>query len=188
MPNFLAFFAPLTLFIPAVPGGPDSASPALLPEPEEKIEKRGQKVPPGWIIIDSGTAIPINHQVRIERRVTVRIAPRSTVQRRELVATLAPNAAGQQFIERDAGKCIPVKSIGAVQSTRNNRLLFYLRGGGMLAANLEKSCRSRDFYSGFYLEPNKDGKLCIKRDKLQSRTGAKCEISGLRQMVPVTPQ
>ena len=61
----------------------------------------------------------------------------------------------------------------------------FLRDRRMLSVNLEKSCRARDFYSGFYVEKNKDGQLCISRDKLQSRTGARCEIETMRQLVEV---
>ena len=55
----------------------------------------------------------------------------------------------------------------------------------MIAVNLEKACRARDFYAGFYVERNKDGQLCVDRDKLQSRTGAQCEVETMRQLVQV---
>jgi hypothetical protein len=55
----------------------------------------------------------------------------------------------------------------------------------MISVNLEKSCRARDFYSGFYVERRKDGRLCVDRDELQSRTGARCEVESMRRLVEV---
>lgn len=199
MPSFLAYFAPLALLFPIAADLPAGDAPVadgakLLPEPAEKEAPRGKArpegrmEPPGWIMLDATTSIPTQNQVRIERRVIVRISPRSNASRQELVATLGQQESAQQFIERKAGNCIPVSSIAAVQAMRDNRLMLYTRDRKMLAASLEKSCRARDFYSGFYVEPNGDGQICISRDKLQSRTGAKCEISGFRQVTPVTPQ
>ena len=56
----------------------------------------------------------------------------------------------------------------------------------MISARLEKSCRARDFYSGFYVERREDGNICINRDKLLSRAGAKCEVSRMRELIPAT--
>ena len=36
----------------------------------------------------------------------------------------------------------------------------------MVSAALERSCSARDFYSGFYVERNADGQICVKRDTL----------------------
>ena len=83
-------------------------------------------------------------------------------------------------------KCIPVERIAGVQTGSGNRLLLFLRDRRIVTASLEKSCRARDFYSGFYLERNEDGKLCADRDKLQSRSGANCEIDRMRQLVAVS--
>ncbi len=81
------------------------------------------------------------------------------------------------------GKCIALSSVAGVAPMEDDRLMLFLKDRRIVAANLEKACSSRDFYSGFYVEPRKDGKVCINRDKLQSRTGAKCELTRLRQMV-----
>ena len=82
------------------------------------------------------------------------------------------------------GKCLETKAIGAVRPTRDNRLLLYMKDRRMIAVNLEKACSARDFYQGFYVEPNKDGKLCVKRERLHSRTGVKCRMNRIRQLVP----
>lgn len=125
------------------------------------------------------------HQVRIEQRVIIRIAPRSPVQRQSLMAELpGPPPSPQRMVERKMEKCVDVADIAAVQTTSDDRLLLYLRDRRIVSAKLERSCRARDFYSGFYVERNEDGRICVDRDKLQSRTGAQCEVNKLRRLVP----
>ena len=57
-----------------------------------------------------------------------------------------------------------------------------MRDRRVLSAALERSCSPQDFYSGFYIE-RQDGQLCAKRDHLQSRAGASCQISRLNRLV-----
>ena len=127
--------------------------------------------------------VPVQRQVRIEQRVVLRISPRSTSDRQNLLAELPRQLPVQEYEERKIGKCLPVKSIAAVQTGSGNQLLLFTRDQRIISARLEKACRARDFYSGFYVEQNKDGMLCVERDKLQSRAGANCEISRIRQLV-----
>lgn len=79
--------------------------------------------------------------------------------------------------------CVEVRGIAGVQTVGSNRLVLYLRDRRMVSASLDKSCLARDFYSGFYIERNRDGMLCVGRDKLQSRSGAHCQIASFRQLV-----
>ncbi len=125
------------------------------------------------------------HQVRIEQRVVVRISPRTPAARQDLLAILPPRELAQRFEERGKEKCVALESIGAVQTGSGNRLVLFLRDRRMISINLEKSCRARDFYSGFYVVKDKDGRLCVDRDLLQSRTGAKCEVETMRKLVEV---
>ena len=121
--------------------------------------------------------IQINpQQTQVQQRFVLRISPRSRT------APLPPQMP-TRVVEQKMGKCIAVNSIVAVQTRGANDLVLYTRDRQMISAELEKSCSARDFYSGFYVEPSKDGKLCIKRDKLQSRNGAKCEISKFARLV-----
>ncbi|GIX20376.1 MAG: hypothetical protein KatS3mg120_2052 [Erythrobacter sp.] len=126
-------------------------------------------------------------QVRIEQRVVIRVAPQPLAARRNLFAELPdPDAAPRpRFEERRREKCVPLQGIAGVQTGSGNRLVLFLRNQRMVSVNLEKSCRARDFYSGFYVEKNEDGRLCAARDQLQSRTGARCQIAAMRQLVAV---
>ena len=90
-----------------------------------------------------------------------------------------------RFEERGKEKCVPLDDIAGVQTGSGNRLVLFLRDRKMISVGLEKACRARDFYAGFYVEKNKDGQLCVSRDKLQSRTGATCEVEAMRQLVAV---
>jgi hypothetical protein len=54
----------------------------------------------------------------------------------------------------------------------------------LIRAYLGDGCLSREFYAGAYVERPADGKLCIDRDLLHARTGAKCEIDKFRLLVP----
>jgi len=124
-------------------------------------------------------------QVRIERRVTIRISPYRQSNRNSLLARLPRQGVPTTFEERKMDDCVPVAGIAGVQTGNGNRLLLFLNDQRIVSLNLERSCRARDFYSGFYIERNEDGRLCVKRDLLQSRSGAKCEVTGMRRLVAV---
>lgn len=125
-------------------------------------------------------------QVRIERRVIVRISPgRAHSPDGEGDLTDQPAVRTIRFSERPMGRCVPIREIASVQAMRERRLLFIMRDRQIVSASLQKGCRARDFYSGFYVERSHDGLICIKRDLLQSRAGAKCEVNLLRRFIPV---
>jgi hypothetical protein len=127
----------------------------------------------------------VAQQVRIEQRVVVRIAPQPFAARQNLLADLPQRAEPPRLQEGSKEKCVPLDGIAGVQTGSGNRLVLFLRDRRMISVNLEKACRARDFYSGFYVEKNKDGRLCVDRDNLQSRSGARCEVEAMRQLVVV---
>lgn len=186
-----ALVAPLALSLSmaafAEPG--EHATPSDRSSTDEGGKASLPVVDPGLIPhamrFDAPYRTPDTFQVRIEQRVIVRIAPRSATPRQSLTAELAPaeQSTPSRLVEKRMDDCLKVSDIAGVQTTRDDRLLLYLRDRRLVSAKLEKSCRARDFYSGFYVERNKDGKLCRKRDKLLSRSGANCEIDRLRQLV-----
>lgn len=124
-------------------------------------------------------------QVRIQQRVVVRISPQPMAVRQELAAQALEREVVNRYEERKIGKCLPLESIAAVQTAGANRLVLFLRDQRLISLSLEKACRARDFYSGFYVERHKDGQLCIERERLQSRSGATCEVERLRQLVEI---
>ncbi len=127
----------------------------------------------------------IRHQFRVQRRVVVRISPQRRNKQDNLLNNLPQNALNSRYVEKKMEKCVPVSRIAGVQTGSGNRLILFLKDKRIVTVNLENSCRAREFYSGFYVERNKDGKLCVDRDKLQSRTGASCEVARMRQLVAI---
>lgn len=123
------------------------------------------------------------NQHRIERRLTIRITPLRQSNRNNLLAQLPRRGVAQAFEEREMEGCVPVSGIAGVQTSTGNRLLLFLRDQRIVSLNLERGCEARDFYSGFYVERSEDGRLCVKRDQLQSRSGAKCEVERMRRLV-----
>lgn len=190
MHSLFAFTAPLALLVPVAVEALDAADPA---PPVEEFSAPQSPAPGAG---EAAGALEINplaamrqsssaNQIRIEQRVVVRVAPAPAAARQNLMADLPARAAPPRFEERGKEKCVGLQGIAGVQTGSGNRLVLFLRDRKMLSVNLEKACRARDFYAGFYVEKNKDGQLCASRDKLQSRTGARCEIETMRQLVAV---
>lgn len=143
--------------------------------------------PPGWSmhIVVQQYEPDSAQQVRIEQRMTIRITPRSDNSQRSMFSDLPNQAIGPRFVERKIGECVKVSRISGVQSDIGNRLLLFMSDQRIISAMLERACRSRDFYSGFYLAKSEDGKLCVARDTLQSRSGANCKITRIRELVEI---
>lgn len=178
-PTF-ALLAPLALLVPAL--GVDRGVPGeaeLLPQPAGASPAVAEALE----VLDPSQD-PFANQVRIEQRVIIRIAPRDPSIRPSMLAEMAPQSVRSRIIERKIGKCVPVSGIAAVQPD-GGRLLLFMRDQRLVAASLEKACRARDFYRGFYLERTGDGLLCVERDQLHSRAGASCGLSKLRQLVAI---
>lgn len=187
MPSLFALAAPLALVWPWTAGGEApgvaAAPAAAAPRCEAPAAMAGE--PPLPNPLSALRASQSARQVRIEQRVVIRVAPQPLAARRNLFAELPDPDAGPRFEERRREKCVPLQGIAGVQTGSGNRLVLFLRDQRMVSVNLEKSCRARDFYSGFYVEKNEDGRLCAARDQLQSRTGARCQIAAMRQLVAV---
>jgi hypothetical protein len=122
-------------------------------------------------------------QVRIEQRVTIRISPRPAPMQPNMLVDLPQRPLAPRMTEREMGRCLPIAGIAGVQVSGRDRLILYMRDQRVVSAALERSCSARDFYSGFYVERNADGQICVKRDTLLSRSGANCKLSKIRQLV-----
>jgi hypothetical protein len=177
MSSLMAFVAPLVLAAAA----PQAAAPLA-----EPIAAADDGADPGWAIwrlIAEAFRAPAADQVRIEQHMVIRITPLGP--QRELLADLPRAPLATKFHERKVGKCVPVAGIAGVQIAGDDRLLLFMRDQRLIGANLEKACRARDFYSGFYVAKNGDGRLCVDRDMIHARSGASCSVSKLRQLVAV---
>ena len=151
-----------------------------LPLPAPIAAPEGRAV---WSDIADAFGAASAHQVRIEQRTIIRITPFGVT--REMLANLPQAPLAARFRERKVGKCVAISGIAGVQIGGDDRLMLFMRDQRMIGASLEKACRARDFYSGFYLERNGDGRLCVDRDMIRSRSGASCSLSRLRQLVAI---
>ncbi len=115
-------------------------------------------------------------QVVIERRTFIRITPHH--ERARTRETF------RDWKEKKAPKCIAMGMVGGISISRPDSIDLVLRGNQFIRARLEKGCPSIDFYSGFYLKPTKDGRLCEDRDTIHSRTGGACMIDKFHTLVP----
>lgn len=180
-----ALFAPLILLLPATGGVASAASaeaprhayaaPSLL-----RVDANAQADWQGLADLFRGQR---QNQVRIEQRMTIRIIPRSSP-RVNVLTTLPDREAANHYVEKKIGKCLPVSGIAGVQVNGPSNLILFMHDRRMINAALERACRARDFYSGFYLTRNDDGKLCVDRDTLLSRSGANCKLTRIRRLVP----
>lgn len=184
MHSLFALTAPLALLLPVAAGAgvsaPGGTAPRVPASSAPQCATAGLEDAPRINPLSAFRNQLSVRQVRIEQRLVVRITPAA---RNTLTAELPQRAMAPRFEEARKEKCVPLEGIAGVQTGSGNRLVLYLRDRRMLSVNLEKSCRARDFYSGFYVERNKDGRLCVDRDKLQARTGVRCEVESMRQLV-----
>ncbi len=162
--------------VEAVPAEVDAGlgqAPASAPQITEDL---------GEFPVSGSLRVPVANQVRIERQITIRISPRGIAPGPPMF-DMPDRGRPPRIAERRIGNCVPIGGIAGVQVGRDNRLTVFMRDRRTVSLGLEKSCRAQDFYSGFYVERSIDGQLCVDRDRLQSRSGANCALTRLRQLV-----
>ncbi len=124
-----------------------------------------------------------NFQVRVEQRIIIRV-PRQSPAAGNMSSRIAEKAAPVRYKEAKAGKCLLMdKLVGSRPGTKQS-LDLVTRDGALIRAYLGDGCLAREFYAGAYMERPLDGKLCVDRDLLHARTGAKCEVDKFRLLTP----
>lgn len=182
MNSLAALFLPVALLAFPIDPVPEADRAALVPETD--AAPQAPALAPVWEELAGSFRPQEQAQVRIEQRVIIRINPRRPAPMAPDMLNALPQAEiAPRLTERKFGKCVPVKAIAGVQVDRDNRLLLFLRDRRIVAAHLEKTCSAQGFYSGFYVEPEDDGMICVGRDKLHSRSGTNCDIDKLREVV-----
>lgn len=197
MSYFVVLFAPLVVLLPAA-GAVDTAAapmgdtvivPSDMPAenytPQSPADAAKPAFPEGtpFMLVAEAFRAQAANQVRIDQQMTIRISPRPQPVRPNMLMDLPGREVGPRFEERKMGKCLKVNGIAGVQPNGGSRLLLFMRDQRIVSADLERACRSRDFYSGFYLSRSNDGKLCVDRDTLLSRSGANCRLTRIRQLI-----
>lgn len=122
-------------------------------------------------------------QVRVEQRVIIRI-PRHAATTNSMGNRSPANVAAVRYKEEKIGKCLLMDRLVGSRPGNKEGLDLVTRDGVLIRAYLGDGCLAREFYAGAYMERPLDGKLCIDRDLLHARTGAKCEVDKFRLLVP----
>jgi hypothetical protein len=140
-----------------------------------------------WIFreVAGSFRIRAQNQVRVEQHMSIRVVPlsRPVTAPPPVMFNFQQRTTTTRFVERNIGRCLSISAISGVQPDMGSRLILFLRDRRMVSAVLERACRARDFYSGFYVERTADGRICVDRDTLQSRSGANCKLTRIRQLV-----
>lgn len=119
-------------------------------------------------------------QVRVEQRVIIRFPNQPDA------VALGRNDRRKAplYNEEKIGKCLLIDKLVASRPGPKRTLDLITRERQLIRAYLGDGCLAREFYAGAYVERSKDGKLCVDRDLVYARTGAKCEIDRFRLLVP----
>jgi len=122
------------------------------------------------------------YQVRIDQRVIVRLpSPPATASANALKKS---SAVPVRYKEQKIGKCLWIDKLAGSRVGKNKSLELLTKDGVLIRAYLGDGCLAREFYAGAYMERPYDGKLCVDRDLLHARTGAKCEVDRFRLLIP----
>lgn len=152
---------------------------------------------PALVVSDAPAPAPAwDRAAGMMQHVTVMV-PRITITSTTTIITSgpvpappAPRAAkGREapmfFREKKADDCIKMKKIRGFMVNTPESIDLLLDDGVQLRAHLGSNCPALGFYTGFYVKPNPDGKICVGRDLLRSRMGKTCGLDQFSKLVPV---
>ncbi|AJP72963.1 hypothetical protein [Sphingomonas hengshuiensis] len=88
------------------------------------------------------------------------------------------------LVEKKADDCVKMDKLAGFSVNRFDSVDLVLKDGSLLRAKLGSDCPSLGFYSGFYVKPNRDKKICAKRDALRTRSGRVCSVLKFAALVP----
>lgn len=86
--------------------------------------------------------------------------------------------------ERGAPRCHELAGLAGASFLKPGSVDLFFIDGRRLRAVLGDNCSAIEFYSGFYIRPPEDGRVCARRDAARSRSGAVCEIRSFKWLVP----
>lgn len=189
--RFITMFLTAFLLLPALMLEPGqfyaATNPASSPQVQQTVEDASR--PRRWYKLrgadwnDAGKVFrpPVARQVRIEQRVIIRIVPLG----RQAADPLIPAAQSVplRIVERPIAGCVPVNQIAGVAGDRGDRLRLLMRSRQVLSVRFGSECRTEAFYSGFFVERKRDGLLCPARDAIHSRSGMRCTVGRISQLV-----
>ena len=149
----------------------------------------GPPPPPVIVALPSPAPPPAPYwQMVIEQQLIIRVPARRSPLT-NFAAPPPPPSRGRtmpiEWKEKKAPKCVAMRDIMGMQAVQRDSIDLITRQNERLRAQLNRGCRALDFYAGFYMKGNKDGRLCEDRDEIHARTGARCEVDKFKRMVAV---
>jgi hypothetical protein len=114
-------------------------------------------------------------QLTIREQIIIRVPTRTA-------RDPAQKASPIEWQEKRGPKCIAARSIVGASLLGRSSVDLLLRDNSRVRAKLEDNCPALDYYYGFYISPNADGRICAERDTIRSRMGGQCNIEGFRSL------
>ncbi len=133
-----------------------------------------------------GVAATTVEQVTVTQSVMIRVPARRSHRANQRAHTDPPPM--PVFRDRRGPRCIDANAIAGAAVSAPDSVDFILHGGQRLRARLEDECPALDYYSGFYVKPSGDGKICAGRDSIRTRSGGDCQVDRFRVLIPVPPR
>ena len=96
-----------------------------------------------------------------------------------------PDAPILRWKEKGGPHCIGADGVAGATIGASDSIDLAMTDGKRMRARLGQDCPSLDFYTGFYVKRDPDGKICATRDAIRSRSGATCPIRDFRKLVAV---
>jgi hypothetical protein len=139
----------------------------------------------GLLLLFAPAAMPVSSPWEMavhawQQRATVHV-PRVTVTTTTIILRQPRPAAVR---EKKADDCVKVEKLAGFTVNRFDSVDLLLKDGSQLRARLGARCPALGFYSGFYVKPASDKKICAGRDAFRSRTGRSCGIQSFAKLVP----
>jgi hypothetical protein len=88
------------------------------------------------------------------------------------------------LVEKKASDCVKIEKISGFSVSANDSVDLLLDDGKLLRVKLGDDCRALGFYSGFYVKPTSDKKICAGRDSLRARSGRSCSVTEFKSLKP----
>lgn len=110
-------------------------------------------------------------QFTVRQRVVIRV---QTIQ--------AAPPARTQWREKGGPKCVDMADIQGAAVVAPGSVDVILRRGARMRVRFAASCPALDYYSGFYIAPTRDGRICASRDVVRDRAGGECAVDRFRKL------
>lgn len=133
------------------------------------------------VLLLSGTGVDAGPPVALATRFA-QLTVRESVIIRVPTRPMAPVVT--EWKESKGPKCLSMATIAGAIVMDDDSVDLIFRGGGRIRAQLQDECPALDYYSGFYLRPTEDQRICAGRDSIHSRSGGECEIRRFRTLTP----